>query len=64
MDLSVGNLFFGATVVLTVLGSFMLLMGTGKPEVPDGVIALGSAAIGALAGLLAKHPESGDDGDA
>jgi len=45
-------------VVLLVVGSVMVLMLNQETEVkvPDVLISLGSAAIGALAGLLAPSP--------
>jgi hypothetical protein len=46
----------GSTVVLSVVGGIGLGI-VGHP-IPDGVIALGSAAVGALAGLLATPPHS------
>jgi hypothetical protein len=44
----------GLAVLLTLTGAICLAAG-GKP-LPEGVIALGSAAAGALAGLLAPSP--------
>lgn len=44
----------GVTVVASVVGAIALaLMGESTPEV---IVALGSAAIGGLAGLLAPSP--------
>ena len=44
----------GIAVILVVIAQFLLAYQTGsKPEIPVGIIAIGSAAIGALAGLLA-----------
>lgn len=44
----------GVTVVASVIGAIALaLMGESTPEV---IVALGSAAIGGLAGLLAPSP--------
>ena len=51
----------GGTVVLTVLGGFYIIGWAGKIEIPNGLIALGSAAIGALAGLLANRPAAKED---
>ncbi|CAN5207033.1 hypothetical protein BH10ACI1_BH10ACI1_20010 [soil metagenome] len=45
----------GATVLLTVIGA-IVLVAIGKGEIPASIIALGSAAVGALAGLLAPAP--------
>lgn len=48
----VGSL--GLLTLITVIGA-ILLAWTANP-LPEGVIALGSAAVGALAGLLAPSP--------
>ena len=47
--------FLGATAILTVICGAVLAW---RPchEMPDGLIALGSASVGALAGLLAPTP--------
>jgi hypothetical protein len=45
----------GLTVISTVIGGFVLTFQSGA-EIPAGLIALGSAAVGALAGLLAPSP--------
>ena len=47
--------FLGITVLLTVIGGFYLSIKTAS-SIPEGLIALGSAAVGALAGLLAPSP--------
>ncbi len=47
--------FLGAAVVLTILGGFYVSIATAA-AIPEGLIALGSAAVGALAGLLAPSP--------
>jgi hypothetical protein len=47
--------FLGLTVLLTILGGFYLSIKTAA-TIPEGLIALGSAAVGALAGLLAPSP--------
>ncbi len=47
--------FLGAAVVLTIFGGFYLSIKTAA-TIPEGLIALGSAAVGALAGLLAPSP--------
>jgi len=47
--------FLGLTVLLTVLGGFYLSIKTAA-TIPEGLIALGSAAVGAMAGLLAPSP--------
>lgn len=44
--------FLGLTVIGTVIGGFILTFKAGA-EIPQGLVALGSAAVGALAGLLA-----------
>jgi hypothetical protein len=51
----------GATVLLVVIGTFLLaalpsLLRLGSLETPPALIALGSAAVGALGGLLAPSP--------
>jgi hypothetical protein len=46
--------FLGLVVTLTVIGGFRLA--NKSQELPAGLIALGSASIGALAGLLAPAP--------
>jgi hypothetical protein len=56
--------FLGATVLMTVAGGFCLAIlsvyrshdSNPSFNLPDGLIALGSAAVGALAGLLAPQP--------
>ncbi|MCY1074290.1 hypothetical protein [Archangium lansingense] len=48
--------FLGVTVVLAVI-CLALLAGLGK-EIPQGLVALGSAAAGGLAGLLAPSPRA------
>ncbi len=45
----------GASVLLTIVGGFYLSIKTAA-TIPEGLIALGSAAVGALAGLLAPSP--------
>jgi hypothetical protein len=51
----VGSL--GAAVLITLIGA-ILLVALGK-QVPEVLVALGSAAVGALAGLLAPSPVRG-----
>lgn len=51
----------GATVLVTVTGGILLtLKGQGADgwDLSPGIIAIGSAAVGALAGLLAPSPQS------
>jgi hypothetical protein len=46
----------GAGLIITIIGGIVSnLTGQAKP-LPDGLIAIGSAAVGALAGLLAPSP--------
>jgi hypothetical protein len=49
--------FLGLTVIGTVIGGF-IIAGKTAQTIPEGLIALGSAAVGALAGLLAPSPAS------
>ena len=49
--------FLGLTTLFTVIG-LIVLAGIGKSPAPEGLVALGSAAVGALAGLLAPSPAS------
>jgi hypothetical protein len=46
----------GLTVILSLISAVILTM-AGKTPVPDVLTALGSAAVGALAGLLAPSPK-------
>jgi hypothetical protein len=48
--------FLGLVVVLTVVGGFIIVLTGNSASIPEGIIAIGSAAIGALAGLLAPSP--------
>jgi hypothetical protein len=41
--------------VLSIVGAIVVAVGTNDTQVPDAVVALGSAAVGAMAGLLAPH---------
>lgn len=41
--------------VLSIVGAIIVAVGTSDAQVPDAVVALGSAAVGAMAGLLAPH---------
>ncbi len=51
-------IILGLTLLFTVIGGFgLILTGATKP-IPEGLIAIGSAAVGALAGLLAPSPGS------
>lgn len=46
----------GIVVIIAVIGAIYLSSGTAGKAPPDVLTALGSAAIGALAGLLAPSP--------
>jgi hypothetical protein len=51
----------GLTVLATVLGGLAIVIvghGDEKMKLPDAIVAIGSAAVGALAGLLAPSPVS------
>ena len=54
----VGALSFVA--IFSIVGAIVVAVGTNDTQVPDAVVALGSAAVGALAGLLA--PQAGRGG--
>jgi hypothetical protein len=41
--------------VVSIVGAIVVAVGTNDTQVPDAVVALGSAAVGALAGLLAPQ---------
>lgn len=57
--ITVGTL--GAAVLLVVAAQFCLaLLGA---DIPDGIISIGSAAIGALAGLLAPTSSAASNGN-
>jgi hypothetical protein len=45
----------GLVVLLVVIGGIILALTTGK-DVPQGVLAIGSAAAGGLVGLLVPSP--------
>lgn len=50
----------GLVAVSAMIGAILLAYGATVPvQIPDTITALGSAAIGALAGLLAPSPRSG-----
>lgn len=51
--------FLGLVILATVCGGIYLATLGGSVEVPDGIVAIGSAAVGALAGLLAPSPGDG-----
>jgi hypothetical protein len=50
--------FLGATAILSVVGLVVLLYF--NKDLPDGLIALGSASVGALAGLFTSKSQEGD----
>jgi len=45
----------GALVLIVALGAIALMMFNGK-DIPQGILALGSAAVGGLVGLLVPSP--------
>jgi hypothetical protein len=45
----------GASLLVSLVGAIVLVMVTSK-DTPPVLVALGSAAVGALAGLLAPSP--------
>lgn len=47
--------FLGGAVTMTLIGGFVLKYKSAA-DLPEGLLALGSAAVGALAGLLAPSP--------
>ena len=49
----------GATLFATVFGAICIVIADGEP--PDILIAIGSAAVGALAGLLAPSPKGSEE---
>jgi hypothetical protein len=49
----------GVTVIATVFGGiYLATMADANIKLPDAIVAIGSAAVGALAGLLAPSPKS------
>lgn len=48
--------FLGAIVILVVAITGILLGKDPGTDIPDGLIAIGSAAVGAIAGMLAQSP--------
>jgi hypothetical protein len=53
-------LFLGSAVIITVAGGIFLTYTGGTSQnfqMPQGIVAIGSAAVGALAGLLAPSPK-------
>jgi len=53
----------GAAVIMVVIAQFALAFNNKDVEIPDGIIAIGSAAIGALAGLLAPTNSPAPNGN-
>ncbi|MCX5878845.1 MAG: hypothetical protein NTY44_07035 [Deltaproteobacteria bacterium] len=51
-------IILGLTLIFTVIGGFALVLTGQTKPMPEGLIAIGSAAVGALAGLLAPSPMS------
>mgnify|MGYP003596548212 FL=1 len=47
----------GSIAIISLLGT-IFLVAKGATSIPDGIIALGSAAVGALAGILATPGNS------
>ncbi len=56
-----GIWFLGATVIAIILLAFFFLSEGKDVKISEGLLALGSAAIGALACLIS--PRHGDNGD-
>ena len=57
-DLWIYRIVVGAlslVAVVSILGAIVVAVATTDTQVPDAVVALGSAAVGALAGLLAPQ---------
>ena len=48
----------GLIALITVIGGLMISVLIANASLPDAIVALGSAAVGALAGLLAPSPKS------
>jgi hypothetical protein len=48
----------GLAVLSVIVAQLWITLQKGEGAIPDGIIAIGSAAIGALAGLLAPTPAS------
>lgn len=58
-------MILGLVVIVVVVGGVVLAFKTADGSsltLPDAVVAMGSAAIGALAGLLAPSPAAGEGG--
>jgi len=47
--------FLGVSVLVTVIGGIALVF-AGKGSIPEAIVAIGSASVGAMAGLLAPSP--------
>jgi hypothetical protein len=52
-------IFLGLTVITTMVGGVYLNLSS--DIIPSGIVAIGSAAVGALAGLLAPPPSTGNN---
>lgn len=53
-------LSLGLIVLITIIGQIVLMMSSGGTKyLTEGIIALASAAVGAMAGLLAPSPSRG-----
>ena len=53
-------LSLGLVVLVTIVGQIVLMMNSGGTKfLTEGIIALASAAVGAMAGLLAPSPSRG-----
>ena len=48
--------FLGAALILTIVGGFVSHLTHQTEPIPDVLVAIGSASVGALAGLLAPSP--------
>jgi hypothetical protein len=48
--------FLGVIVLLVIAVSGIILGKNPSANIPDGIIAIGSAAVGAIAGMLAQSP--------
>jgi hypothetical protein len=49
-------LMLGITAIATVIGGIYLAVGSSHSNLPDAIVAIGSAAAGALGGLLTPTP--------
>lgn len=54
--------FLGASILASLVFTYLISVGSANPQgpkIPDIFLAIGSAAVGALAGLLAPSPARG-----